>query len=108
MVGFQAELNKYRELGASRTDMITSNLPTLNTSTGTDKITKGGYSHWATAGFFGRINYNYKERYLLEVNARYDGTSRFSRDNRWNVFPFCVCRLEYCTRSILGTFIRML
>lgn len=87
MVGFQAELNKYRELGASRTDMITSNLPTLNTSTGTDKITKGGYSHWATAGFFGRINYNYKERYLLEVNARYDGTSRFSRDNRWNVFP---------------------
>ena len=67
--------------------MITSNLPTLNTSTGTDKITKGGYSHWATAGFFGRINYNYKERYLLEVNARYDGTSRFSRDNRWNVFP---------------------
>lgn len=87
MVGFQAELNKFRELGASRTDIITSSLPTLNTSSGTDKITKGGYTHWATAGFFGRVNYNYKERYLLEVNARYDGTSRFSRDNRWNVFP---------------------
>lgn len=87
MVGFQAELNKFRELGASRTDIITSSLPTLNTSSGTDKITKGGYTHWATAGFFGRVNYNYKERYLLEVNARYDGTSRFSCDNRWNVFP---------------------
>ena len=38
-------------------------------------------------GLFGRLNYNYKERYLLEVNARYDGTSRFMEDKRWNVFP---------------------
>lgn len=43
--------------------------------------------HWATAGFFGRINYDYKERYLAEVNLRYDGTSRFMSDQRWNLFP---------------------
>lgn len=87
MVGFQAELNKYREVGASRTDLITPSLPALNATTGTDKITKGGLTQWATAGFFGRINYNYKERYLAEVNLRYDGTSRFIEQKRWNWFP---------------------
>lgn len=52
-----------------------------------EDLATGGYSDWATAGFFGRINYNYKERYLLELNGRYDGTSRFLRDQRWNFFP---------------------
>ncbi|HAC20884.1 MAG TPA: SusC/RagA family protein, partial [Porphyromonadaceae bacterium] len=37
--------------------------------------------------FFGRINYNYKERYMVELNGRYDGTSRFVGDKRWNFFP---------------------
>lgn len=37
--------------------------------------------------FFGRINYNYDERYLLEVNLRYDGSSRFARGHRWGLFP---------------------
>lgn len=37
--------------------------------------------------FFGRINYDYKGRYLVEANLRYDGSSRFLRDQRWNWFP---------------------
>ena len=41
-------------------------LPTIDTSTEQD-VAGGGYNHWATAGFFGRLNYNYKEKYLLEV-----------------------------------------
>ena len=36
---------------------------------------------------FGRINYDYKGKYLAEVNIRYDGTSRFRREQRWNWFP---------------------
>lgn len=91
MVGFQAELNKWRKLGASRTDLITEEIPDLNAATGPDKILinkdSGDKSHWATAGFFGRINYDYKERYLLEFNMRYDGTSRFAANQRWNWFP---------------------
>lgn len=47
----------------------------------------GGYDTWTTAGFFGRLNYDYKGRYLLEANIRYDGSSRFLRENRWNWFP---------------------
>lgn len=85
--GFNSELMKYRTLGASRTGLITPSLPTINTATNDSRATEGQYQHWATAGFFGRLNYNYKERYLLELNARYDGSSRFTRDKRWNLFP---------------------
>lgn len=87
MVGFQAELNKYRKLGAKKNDLITDNVPNISQATGQEKITDSKLEHWATAGFFGRLNYDYKERYLLEVNLRYDGTSRFIQDKRWNLFP---------------------
>lgn len=87
MVGFNAELNKDRGIQAYRDGLITPSLPTINTATGVDKITEGSYNHWATAGFFGRINYDYKERYLFEANLRYDGTSRFLAAKRWNWFP---------------------
>lgn len=86
MVGFNAELQKQRTLTGQRDGIIVPDLPTIDTSESLDKTT-GGYNHWATAGFFGRLNYNYKERYLLELNGRYDGTSRFVRDKRWNFFP---------------------
>ena len=42
---------------------------------------------WAIQSYFGRLNYNYKERYLLEANLRIDGSSRFSKSNRWGYFP---------------------
>ncbi|MCU4157833.1 TonB-dependent receptor [Carboxylicivirga sp. A043] len=87
LAGFQSEENKTRNLGGYRNDLISPDLPTINTASGEDKITSGGYGHWATAGFFGRINYNYQEKYLVELNARYDGTSRFLREERWNLFP---------------------
>lgn len=87
LAGFNSELMKYRTLAGSRTNLITPTLPTINTATDDSKANEGQYQHWATAGFFGRLNYSYKERYLLEVNARYDGTSRFIDDKRWNLFP---------------------
>ena len=43
--------------------------------------------HWATAGAFFRVGYNYKEKYLFEANGRYDGTSKFAEGNRWGFFP---------------------
>ena len=87
LLGFNSELNKYRTLAGSRTNLITPDLPTINTATNDSRANEGQYQHWATAGFFGRLNYNFKDRYLLEVNARYDGTSRFIGDKRWNLFP---------------------
>ena len=86
MGGFNAELYKRTNLSGQRDELITPDVPTLNTGT-TEQKANGGYSHWANAGFFGRINYNYKERYLLEINGRYDGSSRFIGDKRWGFFP---------------------
>lgn len=85
MIGFQSELFKNRNLYGEQNDII-AGVPTLNTTVNTP-YTDGGYNEWATVGFFGRINYNYKERYLVEANLRYDGTSRFLDDQRWNWFP---------------------
>ena len=110
MAGFNSELMKYRTLGASRTGLITPNLPTINTATANSKADEGQYQHWATAGFFGRFNYNYKEKYLLEVNTRYDGTSRFIDEKRWNLFPsvsvgWNVAREDFWTMTdLISTF----
>jgi TonB-linked SusC/RagA family outer membrane protein len=94
LVGFQSEVLKRRAISAERNGIMVPSLPTLNTTSGTDAngevtapLVSGDYNHWSTQGFFGRINYNYKERYLIEGNLRYDGTSRFRSDRRWNWFP---------------------
>lgn len=46
-----------------------------------------GSLDWSFIGFFGRVNYNLKDRYLFEVSARYDGSSKFPANSRWGVFP---------------------
>jgi len=59
-----------------------------NLSFGTELLRADGSAQlWAVQGFFGRFNYDYKNKYLLEVNARYDGSSRFPEDSRWGFFP---------------------
>ena len=86
MGGFNAEKYTTRSITGQRDNLITSNVPTLNTALDAD-VVSGGYGHQAVAGFFGRINYSYKDRYMAEVNGRYDGSSRFVGDKRWGFFP---------------------
>lgn len=93
MAGFQSELFKIHTFSAQRDGIIISSLPEIDLTSGFDPwgdpksaIVSGSRGDWATAGFFGRVNYDYKERYLVEVNARYDGTSRFRKDKRWHTF----------------------
>lgn len=52
-----------------------------------NKIVEDGYSEYPTAGFIGRVNYNYKDRYLLELSGRYDGSFKFPKNKRWGFFP---------------------
>ncbi len=94
MAGFQSELTKFRYFTAQRSGIIVRELPSINVTTGADfngiavpPTVSGSYSEWATEGYFGRVNYNYKGRYLVEASLRYDGTSRFGADKRWNYFP---------------------
>ncbi|MCH5319818.1 MAG: TonB-dependent receptor [Paramuribaculum sp.] len=85
MAGFQSEWLKYDLFSAQR-DGIIADIPYLDKTDGPSVLT--GYANeWATAGFFGRINYDYKGRYLVEGNIRYDGTSRFRRGHRWSTSP---------------------
>jgi len=94
MGGFQSEEMNKKVFGLQRSGIIVSGLPEVDLTSGTSydgkavtpSVNGASYS-WSTAGFFGRLNYDYKGRYLAEVNVRYDGTSRFRADQRWNVFP---------------------
>ena len=88
MAGFQAEVNKYKQIYAQRDGIISSEIPTLGNTTSTTAYEMGSELYeWATVGFFGRVNYDYKGKYLAEVNYRYDGSSRFNKEQRWNSFP---------------------
>jgi TonB-linked SusC/RagA family outer membrane protein len=71
---------------ATRTNYLASNdVPALGLGLG-DNTTRTNAeirTHWAIASGFGRLNYAYKDKYLFESNARYDGSSKFDADNRW-------------------------
>ncbi len=86
MGGFNAELYKNRNLYGFGTDLISSAVPELNTTQDNQKAWNNA-SELAIAGFFGRLNYNYKDRYMVEANLRYDGSSRFVGDKQWGLFP---------------------
>lgn len=85
MAGFQAEKLSYQAFDAQQTDVI-NNIPWLDTTSGTPSVSGGSYA-WSTAGWFGRINYDYMGRYLVEANVRYDGSSRFRKGSRWTWSP---------------------
>lgn len=86
MVGFNAELTKYDSTSGRGDKLISSETPYLGQTTSEQKVT-GGRAENSVAGFFGRINYNYEDRYMVELNGRYDGSSRFIGDKRWGFFP---------------------
>ncbi len=86
-VGYSQEQNTYGYLSGYRQRFLTNELQELDAGTVAIQ-TNGGYTtEWALQSVFGRFNYDYKGRYLLEANLRYDGTSRIAKDNRWGVFP---------------------
>lgn len=85
-IGAQAEESIYRQLSGTAKDLFNTDMDAVSIAQG-DRTFDDAISDWATAGFFGRINYNYKERYLLELNGRYDGSGRYARGQRWGFFP---------------------
>ena len=86
MAGFNQELHKAKKITASRQDLSSEVLNDLNLGTG-EQTVFGGSSAYALQGYFYRLNYNYKGKYLLETNGRYDGSSRFPAEQRFGFFP---------------------
>lgn len=86
MAGFQSEDNQYSYIQNYVRGLYSTATPGLNLGSD-DVVANETRNGWTTRGFYGRLNYNYDGRYLLEVDMRYDGTSRFSKNNRWGFFP---------------------
>lgn len=87
MVGYNYEQATIKELLAQRNGLIFENANDINLALGQSILTQGGYEQWAIVGGFGRLNYAFREKYLLEINGRYDGSSKFPSDQRYGFFP---------------------
>lgn len=73
-------------LSARGTNAATDNIPTLNAS-GTPTLVSGAESEHRLIGYFSRMTYNYKQKYMLNMSLRYDGASNLGHKNKWGIFP---------------------
>lgn len=87
MAGFNQESSDYKSLYAYSYDMINDSYPSHNTSVGENKVITEDHQVYTVRGAFYRINYDYKGKYLIETNGRYDGSSKFPKKNRFGFFP---------------------
>ncbi len=86
MAGYEHDYSFNRNLFGTGAELVSDEVPAISTALGTKEVRDQIY-HWATQAMFGRVNYNYQEKYMLEFNARYDGSSKFAPDQRWGFFP---------------------
>lgn len=86
MIGFNQENATYKGVGLSRNNLIANDIPFLNLATG-DRSTSDYMNQWAIRGAFFRLFYAYDDKYLFQVNGRYDGSSRFPKNDRFAFFP---------------------
>ncbi|MBV8252817.1 MAG: SusC/RagA family TonB-linked outer membrane protein [Chitinophaga sp.] len=86
LAGYNQESQEWEYVDASKKNIISPALPYIKLTSG-DASASGSYSSFAIRSLFGRINYTFKDRYILEANGRYDGSSRFPSSNRVGLFP---------------------
>ncbi|WP_428656233.1 SusC/RagA family TonB-linked outer membrane protein [Runella sp.] len=87
LAGYNNEQSTYRRLETVRNGLIYENAQDINLALGQSINTSGGWERWAVVGGFYRLNYSFKEKYLLELNGRYDGSSKFPSGERYAFFP---------------------
>ncbi len=86
MAGYEGFLYRWEEEGASRRNYLLDTYPYLNIGPEDYQYNSGKAGHNAYESVFSRLMYSYKSRYMLQGNVRSDGSSRFSKDNRWGTF----------------------
>jgi TonB-linked SusC/RagA family outer membrane protein len=87
LIGYSHEYNYYNSVTARRQDFYSNALQELNLGSTTGQTNSGISNEWSLLSYFGRINYTFSNKYLLEANFRYDGSSRFAEGRRWGFFP---------------------
>ncbi len=85
--GFNYEQRTYSSLSLLRNGLIYEDATNINLALGQSITTIGGAENWNIVGGFYRLNYAFKDRYLLELNGRYDGSSKFPENERYAFFP---------------------
>ncbi|MFI0429286.1 TonB-dependent receptor [Mariniflexile sp. HMF6888] len=86
LLGYNQEYNQLKRFDADRQVLLSPDLPGLSTGIGLVNASDF-YSDYGVVGFFSRFNYSYKDKYLFELNGRYDGSSRFAKGKRFGYFP---------------------
>jgi TonB-linked SusC/RagA family outer membrane protein len=87
LAGFNFEQSTFKKLDVVRNGLIFEDATDINLALGQGITTSGGWDRWDIMGGFYRLNYSYKERYLIEADGRYDGSSKFPSDQRYAFFP---------------------
>ena len=86
IIGYNQESYDFYRVNTSITDVISSSLPSISLALGSTN-TSDSYTGWVVQGVFGRLNYIFKDKYIVEFNGRYDGSSRFPENDRFGFFP---------------------
>ena len=86
MLGFNQEYKNFLDVAAERRNLIVNDIPYMDLAYG-EKYANDAEYQYAIRGIFGRFNYDYKNKYLVEINSRYDGTSKFPSADRFALFP---------------------
>lgn len=89
MLGYNYEQSRFKSLEVQRNGLLLDASENINLALGDAITTAGGYNKWRVAGGFFRLNYAFKDRYLIEVNGRYDGSSKFPSNQQWAFFLLC-------------------
>ncbi len=87
LVGYEEINNKLKNVTAARQNFFNNELRDLGSGSVENQRISGYNEHWRLRSFFGRLNYGFDERYLIQANLRFDGSSRFGNGNRWGLFP---------------------
>ncbi len=87
LAGFQQEDQTNNWVSAYREVFPLPEYQEIDAGNRANELTRGSGTHWALRSFFGRVKYNFQDRYLLEANVRRDGSSRFAEGNRQGIFP---------------------
>lgn len=87
MVGYNYEQSTYKRLTAQRNGLIFEDANDISLALGQAITTQGDWERWKIMGGFSRLNYSFKDRYLVELNGRYDGSSKFPANQRYAFFP---------------------
>lgn len=86
LLGAQIEYYKTSSMRVGSTDILSDEHPFIPTDS-ENIIRLDNKGDWSTIGIFGRVNYSWADRYLVEANVRADGASRFPSNKRWGYFP---------------------